>query len=284
MLTADAASGAHAEYTFTDLGIPPGGPKVALVSADFSADVADVRNKLLSTGLISQVDVISAGNDGVAAPLPTLAQLNQYNAVMVWSNYFLSNPTGLGDLLADYADGGGGVVINVFAFFPSPGTGIGGRIVSGGYIPFTLGSYTFGPNLTLVPDQPSHAILIGVSSFDGGALSMRHLLTPNAGSTLVAHWSDGTPLISTKQLTAGRIVGQNFFPGSSSVGGGYWQAGTDGARLMANSLIWASGGVSNSAPVAQSQSVTTNEDTAKAITLGATDVPNTHPPPYCQPP
>ena len=55
-----------------------------------------------------------------------------------------------------------------------------------------------------------------------------------AGSLQVAHWSDDSaPLVGAK----GNVVGLNFFPPNSNARGDLWTASTDGAALLANSLI-----------------------------------------------
>ncbi len=120
---------------------------------------------------------------------------------------------------------------------------IGGRVVTDGYLPFTISpSLIMGVPVTLVPDLPAHPILNGVSSFNGGALSFHVDVALTGGATLVAHWTDDEPLVATKEPAAGKIVGLNFFPPSSDVFGGNWEASTDGDWLMANALNWASGG------------------------------------------
>jgi hypothetical protein len=91
----------------------------------------------------------------------------------------------------------------------------------------------------LVKDLPLHPLLDGVVSFDGGSSSYHNSPVTNAtGATLVAHWSDGQPLVSARGLTFGRIAGLNFYPPSSDAYSSLWLAATDGARLMANALLW----------------------------------------------
>lgn len=59
------------------------------------------------------------------------------------------------------------------------------------------------------------------------------------GTTLVAHWSDGQPLVGARDgPVGGRIVGLNFYPPSSDARGDFWDLTTDGARLMANALLY----------------------------------------------
>jgi hypothetical protein len=81
----------------------------------------------------------------------------------------------------------------------------------------------------------------GVHTFHGGGYSFRPAsaeLTPEA--TLVASWSDGVPLVATRNINGVQRVDLGFFPPSATVGGsGFWDPATDGALLMANALAWA---------------------------------------------
>jgi hypothetical protein len=80
-------------------------------------------------------------------------------------------------------------------------------------------------------------VMAGVSTFDGGSSSFRPGSTNlNAGSILVAEWSDGMPLVAIKCINGHPRVDLGFFPVSSDATGTYWQSSTDGALLMANAL------------------------------------------------
>jgi hypothetical protein len=200
-----------------------------------------VVSKISGTGYFSQVDTIYVGGPG-GSTTPTLTQLEQYSAVLVFSDYSFSDPTTLGNNLASYVNGGGGVVV-CFPVFDSVNFGLGGSFVSG-YLPFTIVDlYYDGTPLSLVSDQPLHPILAGVNSFSGGTDSFYSQVAITSGSSLVAHWNNGYPLVATK----GHVVGLNFYPPSSDAEVGFWISSTDGAKLMANSLAWA-GNVSVAPP------------------------------------
>ena len=67
----------------------------------------DVQAKIAGTGLISgSVDVLNVGSS-----TPTLAQLQAYDAVLFFSDASFADPTTFGNVLADYVDAGGGVVV-----------------------------------------------------------------------------------------------------------------------------------------------------------------------------
>ncbi len=194
----------------------------------------DVSNKVMNTFLFNQVDanLVIPGE-----PVPTLAQLQNYGAVLVYSDQSLNDPNALGNVLADYVDSGGGVVMATFDF--DSGYGPLGRLGSGGYLPLTTSNSTSGSVYSLVADQPSHPILNGVSSFNGGTSSYHNSpISPTPGASLIAHWTDGQPLVATKQRTAGRMAALNFYPPSSDSRSDFWPTNTDGTKLLANALLW----------------------------------------------
>lgn len=213
------------------------GAAVAVLAAEsVSTYNTDVTAKIAGTGMIPRVDFLSAtaGN-----PVPTSAKLRSYQSVMLFSDSGFTDNVGMGNALADYIDQGGGVVVQTFAFATNGGLGISGRALTGGYLPFTEGSYSSPGGLTLVKVLPSHPLLDGVTSFSGGTSS--YLNTPIAlasGATLVAQWNNGQPLVGAKDTPPGRCAGLNFFPPSSTARSDFWVASTDGARLMADALLW----------------------------------------------
>jgi hypothetical protein len=197
----------------------------------------DVREKILGVGTIAEVNVIPVtGSD----PVPTLAQLSRYRAVLVYSDSTFNDSVALGDVLADYVDEGGGVAMATFAFWDSTTFGIQGRLKTGNYLPFTTAPNSSGNGLTLVKDLSAHPLLDGVNSLDGGIASYHESPIAIAnGATLVASWSNGQPLVGAKEAAPGRVVGLNFYPPSSDVRNDFWVAATDGDRLMASALLWA---------------------------------------------
>lgn len=207
--------------------------KVAILASIAPSYSADVKSKIDGTGLFLPADVID-----IESATPTLTQLQSYSAVLVTTDNSPNDSAALGNVLADYADVGGGVVIAVFGH-NNGGLGITGRFESGGYNPFALGNQSGGTSLTLVKDLPDHPILNGVASFNGGESSFHVQTTLTSGSTLVAHWSNNQPLVAVKRLTVGRTVALNFYPPSSDARDDFWVASTDGAKLLANSLAFA---------------------------------------------
>jgi hypothetical protein len=244
-------------------------PAVAIMGAPGSTFWNDeIREKLLATGLFSKVDVFF-----IASVTPTLEQMKAYKAILVYNDRSIINPSIFGDNLANYLDAGGGVVTAVFATASIP---IGGRFGTSGSDYYAIrptsqqqGTREFIGQILV----QGHPILNGVTSFDGGSSSYRPTSTNlHPAATLVARWTgNGTvPLIATRVINGVNRVDLGFFPPSTDSRSDFWNAATNGIRLIANSLLFTVGS-NNSAPIANNQSVTTNEDEAANITLSASD-------------
>ena len=76
-------------------------PDVAVLGADPN-NLSDPRSKLESTGLFNNVDAIN-----ISSTTPSLSNLQQYDAVLVYYSDFPADRNALGDVLADYVDRGG---------------------------------------------------------------------------------------------------------------------------------------------------------------------------------
>ena len=226
-------------YSSTASGVPT--LNVAIV-ASASNDIADPfftdpQNRLVASGLFASVTVINA-----ALVTPSPAELQAFDAVLVWSNFAFADRVTLGNRLADYVDDGGGVVLAVFANSSNTlGRALGGRwdIAQYGIIPQEGGNASGTATLGTVHDG-LHPIMNGVSSFAGGTSSFRPVetsLVPSA--TLIAEWSDGSTLVAVREDTIGARAALGFYPPSDIVLPNFWDATTGGGTLLANALLYA---------------------------------------------
>ncbi|TWU59141.1 hypothetical protein Poly51_19270 [Rubripirellula tenax] len=209
---------------------------VALLGADSPTNVDAVRNNLLATGNFSTIDDFA-----VASSTPTLAYLNQYDAVLVWSNsYFQGFGTPLGNVLDDYIDGGGGVVAAPFSYSQSWRINGDFRFKNGGYYALedNGGSESMTPNATLDAYDALHPVMQGVSSFANGTSSFLTSTTPNANATVIASLSSGDPLVAERTINGVSRIDLAFFPLSDTGLSGSWDPGTDGNLILANSLVY----------------------------------------------
>lgn len=221
------------------------GARIGLYAADDLAAHMTVRDFLVPTGVLGGVAIGGPVVDSAAATtagthdgrIPTLAELMGYDAVFVWGSGAWDGAA-FGNVLADYVDAGGGVVIAVFAQRPGPQTGIDGRMLSAGYLPYVPSGYNFAPLTMGTVAVPGDPIMQGVSSFSGSNIAY-HDGPIASGARLIASWGPtatvpiARPIVATLQPGAGRSALLGLYPVR------FWDTTTDGARLMANTLLWA---------------------------------------------
>jgi hypothetical protein len=180
----------------------------------------------------------------VTTVAPTLATLSAYDAVLVYSQQTWSEPAALGDVLADYVDAGGGVVLAQGCFVEGPSFQLTGRIMTAGYSPFGAAPTSTGEAGDRTIDVasvavPFHPVFNGtdVSNlvYAGGAFLSNPVL--NTGATLLAANDNGHNALAIS--ANGRLIGSNI-----------WVLGTfsdpaqaDARKLLANSLLFVGGGV-----------------------------------------
>lgn len=192
----------------------------------------DIGEKIIASGLIRSVRYLD-----VSATTPTLEFLQSFDAVMVFNDASYQDAVLFGDNLASYVDGGGSVITAVFEVANNQ---LSGRWTND-YRAIVSTSQTSGTHLTLGEVlNPAHYIMNNVSQFDGGTSSYRaNSITLMPGSEVVANWSNGDPLIVTREIGNSKRVDLNFYPPSSDARSDFWLASTDGGQIMANAVIWA---------------------------------------------
>ncbi len=250
-------------------GVALAGPRVAIVAAaSNTADeqtnerFTDPRDKLVSTGLFDEVVIISTTRFG-GGHTPTLEELLAFDAVITWTNDSHDDSVGVGNALADYVDAGGGVVVSVFT---NTSTNVDrqllGRWADEGYglIP-TASNYANASAPLAMGDVliDGHPVLTGVETFRSFAAIVPgfgpwgafrpNTIDVNPGAHKLALWADGKTLIVLGDTTTPgghRVVELGMHPVSSAVNAtGYWDETTDGARMMANALLWAAFGAAD---------------------------------------
>lgn len=221
----------------------------------------DIQNILTADGRLGQIDVFQ-----IEGATPDAQDLEGYDAIVVYTENPFEDPVVVGDLLADFVDDGGGLVVMAHAF--SATRPIAGRIVTGGYLPFTvdgtdsgkagpMGMQPVGTVLRPFGPEGVHEIMLNVVRFYGGPGAFHSAgirVTPDA--TRIADWENGEPLAAVKENQSGRVVGLNFFPPSNFFAPQYapardnWDAiaypedddpfaTTQGGQMIASAIIWA---------------------------------------------
>ena len=173
----------------------PPHPDLLSLAASYPGDIA----------LLDLHDISS-----ISGTNPTLAELSAYDVVIVATNYPPLDGAALGDILADYVDMGGKVIVTLCSWVPS--WVMSGRFVSGGYGPYVVADTRYSEPHSLGVHDAEFPILDGVTSL-GCTFYSRPTMTP--GSYVAAKWDDSQPLAAVK----GSVVGLNLIPTDTHVSG-----------------------------------------------------------------
>jgi hypothetical protein len=190
--------------------------QVLIVYADTEGLPTQLQSEILAEPNVTAVDLFDGG-----AGTPTLAQLQQYNIVVPFSNSpFLDGET-LGNNLADYVDGGGIVVQHGFSHLgPGEPYGVNGRWLSGNYNPYDYSeNFAFNP-FTLGTFNAGHPLMAGVTSLNS---DFQNVVTPNVAATEVAATSLATSLVAFRPVSGGHTtVGVTAYVGAAATQSGDW--------------------------------------------------------------
>jgi len=215
-------------------------------------DPSEMQTLLSSFPHITSVDVIDAEDY-----VPPLADLLAYQSIIVSNSRVFEYAEEIGDLLADYVDAGGGVVMTVASF--AQGFEIQGRLVDEGYLPFNIG---YGPigSASLGYFNPDHPIMEGVTDAEGDLLVD---VTLSSGAELVASWNTGNPFIATK---GSNVAAVNIFFASP----GYWLG--DIPLILRNAAFWSVGGSSWLSAEPVTGTISQGDSRIIEVTYDATDL------------
>lgn len=245
---------------------------IALCGAASTTNTAcqwtSVQAVLQSTGLFGAVDIINVTTGGTGTP--TLPQLQAYDALLCWTNSTPADTNAWGDVLADYVDAGGGVVVAVFAnSSTTTNRNIGGRWQAGYEVIMDQSGNFSGAGAGLgTVHVPTHPIMNNVTTFTGGTIGSRPTGTAlEVGATLIASWSDGKVLVA--EGANPKRVDLGFYPPEATCSQSGWATGGD--VLMANALLYVAGASSCPAPVNYCTASTTTNGCNP--TMGASGIP-----------
>lgn len=260
-------------------------PSVAIVASahPLATDCrfSTVEDYLVATGAFSSVSTLDC-----ISTTPTLAELSAFDAVLTWSNFDYHDSALLGDVMADYVDAGGGVVVGVFASTASAsGLHLQGRWLTGGYEVIKSGEGTSSSPASLgALSDPTHPTVQGVTSLTA-SLAFRPIVgTALVQGAVVADWDDGSILVAAGAMP-GR-VDLGLYPPSSDCASSMWDVAGDGDILVANSLLFVANGTSLSPGMPYCPGVTNSTGvaggflaegsslaSANTLTLGCTNLP-----------
>jgi hypothetical protein len=188
-----------------------GGTRVALMHCD---STSSIRAALLNDPL-GRYTAADLTDFNICSTPPTLEALAEFGAALVWTNSAPSQPDAVGDLLADFVDQGGAVVLATYAY--SQPWRVGGRIMSDGYSPFLVSAtrFTTTGRLDLASSDTMHPILAGIVSQGSNYFTNSNYTNPplTAGATVVAVDTGGNRVVAVN--SSNRVVGISIFPGSA---------------------------------------------------------------------
>ena len=186
-----------------------------------TGDAAGAYTDCVVAGLSPYFAVVDA-----VTGVPTQAQLDAHDAVLVFNNGGHADPVRLGNVLADYFDANGHVVE---ALYGTGGLGgMSGRWLSDGYS--VLGGAWSGASVVLgAVAEPGSPLMLDINAFT----ATRSVTgSPINGGIRVASYDNGAPVV-VRGINNGRNrVDLGMFPGGCN--GGLWTG--NGFELMRNAL------------------------------------------------
>jgi hypothetical protein len=169
---------------------------------------------------------------------PTLADISPYDVVLVYTSGSLDDQTALGDVLADYIDGGGKVVTGMYVYRATT-QAITGRFVDSPYMP-AIPSNTAGTwgNFDVSSiSSPPHPIFYGIGVADFPFWFNANYVVPGvqAWGTVLATDTNGNPMVIINDDET--VISVVMYPWYQ-----FDPAGSDGARiLIRNALAYLAG-------------------------------------------
>jgi hypothetical protein len=227
--------------------------KVLFLAADQS--VAPVKVDIL--GSDARFDFAGSATFNATGQLPTLAFLQTFDSVIVWSSNLFSS--GITDLLSDYISSGGGVVLTTFwgqqTLFDKVWPELPGN-------PLTSPTFeAFSPS-TLGIINSNDPLFEGVNTLSATQYRGDYLaVTP--GAILAGSWADGRPLAAYN--AAGNIITITLWP-NNAYPGEVPHASGDYPQLFRNALYLAAHGI---VPPTPEKLISDIFDRIAAINLGA---------------
>lgn len=214
--------------------------KVLLIEGGHTDNLAYTKNAFLANMSGFSFDTHFVNSQGV----PTLAQLQNYDVVLLWENGLFSDAQATGNIVEQYVQAGGKLVIGTFYWQDRSDNPIYNRSGWGeleNIDPFitTTGSEYNNDSL----DSSSivdHSLTNGLVSMNG---VYHGGVTARPETTVVANWSDGVPLIGFRNDYC--IVGISHFPSHNQ----YIPVEGEFYKMWENALNFAATGCTSTIPV-----------------------------------
>ncbi|UCF35206.1 MAG: hypothetical protein JSV78_07860 [Phycisphaerales bacterium] len=213
-----------------------------IIDSDGGADVFDVDSPMAGWGILyapsnpdapgfraalSAISGAPVDYFDARAATPSLSVLQGYDLVFTWANYAYADRDAFGDVLADYADTGGKVILGQWCL-PTAVNYLGGRIMdpAEGYLPVTGTSYQTGFFSYGGPGYGCYT-----ADVDSWSTPYRDDATLLPGAEADCYYTDDVPLVAISC----EHLGVYYMPGV--LAGGYGESG-DSTLLIYHIAYW----------------------------------------------
>ncbi|MGE0434311.1 MAG: Ig domain-containing protein, partial [Planctomycetota bacterium] len=207
-------------------GVASAQPKVFVAG---SGDLPGVKAYLDASGVLGQVDTFD-----IPGGTPTLATLQNYDVVMIYSNSPPQNPTLWGDTLVSYVDAGGNVLECMYCLTVSWGPD--GTWANYSCITQDDARTNSADGTKGTVYDANHPIIQNVNNLTGG-FGRRNTNAVINGATKIMDWNDGNVCLAVNETQNGRIACISMYPAVQGYG---WDPNNSDTDLMfAQALVWA---------------------------------------------
>lgn len=212
-------------------------PPISFATFTTHPTVGDVALAVFGLGEFGEGSTFESF-DVSGGTLPSLDDLAAHDVVIAWTNLPPVDAEATGDLLADYVDGGGMVVLAQGAFTTT--YEITGRMQTAGYSPFSFGATAGDATLreldTASLSTPPHPVFDGINplTWVGGSAGVNSDLSAPAGlgtHTMLATFTNGHNAVAINADES--VIGMNIFPDPTD---------DPVMRLVANAVVYLAGG------------------------------------------
>ncbi len=198
-------------------------------------DLAFADDTATVSAMFAQMPNVTTSSFFFVNNAPGLDYLRQFDVVLLFANGIFNQSSALGSQIRDYVQLGGNVITATFYWQNRSDSGLGatgwGTLES--IDPFSSGAgQTYQAATMNTQVTVPHPLTAGLSVLT--STGFRGAVTAKAGTTVVARWSDDSPLIGYQVLPSGsRMVAVSLFPASGRAAGG------DVVTLWRNAVTWA---------------------------------------------
>jgi len=201
-----------------------------LVLGDYGSTAVQTAILADLTGTDSRFDHANSGAYDLSAGLPTASYLAGFNSVLVYTDSVSVDLTALSNLLGNYVDGGGRVVLSTF--WGQQAGSAGGLLNSTGYSPLINPTFDAYNAQTLGTYDATNPLLAGVTTLSSIEYNGDYLAGLDTGATLTASWASGRPLEAVN--ANGKVIAITLYPNVVTFG----HATGDYRPLFANALAF----------------------------------------------